>query len=387
MKRARSGPGWFVARALASPWIVAVALAVAVALRVVAAVASDVAAVAPATALREQLVAQLVADDAALAAFGRRPGRLATELGEVAVDVQRDAGALYVRVTDAATTQWFVAEALTGAPPAALTRPLTVGTGGEPALPAAVVEPELARSAPRAAATTPCAAALGLVARDPAIALQWFVAGTDRDDFVFADGVDLARGGGLVAVPGHLWLESGVAPRVVRATRDVVVLVRGNVYLGRSLRVEGGGRLLLAALADGGATSFADVDGDGRRTPPDRVFGASRSDGPIEGAGSVFTLAGAAPLACGAGLWADGCLHLRRALQCDGPVALVHGVVPQASGAELVARGRWRCHAERGALAGFPATGGARPGFLRACPPPGGDGADKVPLYLSGPLR
>lgn len=387
MTRARAGAGWSVARALVAPWLVAVALAVAVALRVVVGVAGDVADAVPAAVWRDQLVARLVADDAALAAFGRRPGRLAAALEDVTVDVRRDGGALYVGLTDAASSQWFVAEVLAGAPPAAMTRPLTVGATVADSPSAACVDPDLARSAPRADADTPCAAALGLVARDPAIALQGLVAGTDREDFVFVDGVDLARSGGLVSVPGHLWLEAGGPPRVVRASRDVVLLVRGNVYLGRSLRVEGGGRLVLAALADTGASPFADVDGDGRRTAGDRVIGSPRNDEPIEGAGSVFALAGASSLACGAGLWADGWLHLRRSLQCDGPVALVHGCVRQAEDVDLAACGRWRCHPERGALAGFPTTGGARPGFLRAGPPPVEAGTDKVPLYLSGPLR
>lgn len=387
MKRVRTGRGWFVARALAAPWLGAVALVVGVAMHVVTATAAALAEAAPAAAQRQRLAAHLVADDAALAAFGRRASRLEDALPGVAVDVRREGTGLFVRVAAAGEERWFGAEVLSGAPPAALSRPLTVGGGSAATAPDAHVDPDLARSAPRGDRGTPCAVAAGLVVRDPAIALQRLTAGTDREDFVFAAGADLGRAGGLVAVPGHLWLESGGVPRRVRASRDVVVLVRGNVYLGRSLRVEGGGRLVLAAVADGGARPFVDVDGDGRRGAADRALGEAADAGPIEGAGNLIVLAGDVPLACDAALWADGCLHLRRSLQCEGPVALVHGVHPLVVGAALAARGRWRFHGERDAVAGFPATGGVRPGFLRSCPPPADARPEKVPLYLSGPLR
>jgi hypothetical protein len=391
MTRPQPRYGRALVAGLASPWLAAIALAFFVGVHVVQATAAGLAAAAPTAARGEALAAHLLADEAALAAFGRRRPRVDAAAPGAEATVLRDGASLHVCVRDEhGGARWFRGDVLAGAPAAAFTRALTVGEDGALALPGAYVDPALATAAASpVVAGAPCAVAAGLVVRDPAVALQQFVGGTDLDDFLFADGdVDLACAGGLVVVPGNLWLEASAAPRTVRASRDVVVVVRGNLYLGRSLRVVGGGRLVLAAVADEGAAVFADRDGDGRLGGPDRLLRRGAAAGPIEGAGGIVVFRqGREPLACDAALFADGALHLRRSLQCEGPVALAHGAEALAAGADLVARGRWRFHGQRDAVAGFPTGGGARPGFLRPSAPPVGAASENLPLYLSGPLR
>lgn len=390
MRRPQPQVGRALLGGLWSPWLGAVTLALLAGVHIVRSTAVELAVAAPTAARGEALAAHLLADEAALAAFGRRSRRVDAAADRAEASVMRDGGTLHVRVRGDDGERWFRGEALAGAPMPAFTRALTVGEHGGLPLPDATLDRAVAEpsSSPNLGGA-PCAFGAGLVVRDPAVALQRLVAGTDRDDFLLADrDADLASAGSLVVVPGNLWLEASATPRAVRASRDVVVAVRGNIYLGRSLRVVGGGRLTLAAIADDGAAVYADRDGDGRLGDTDRAYRRGSASNPIEGAGSLFVYAqGQQPLTCEAALFAVGALHLRRPLVCDGPVALVRGAEALAAGVGLVARGRWRFHGERDAVPGFPTTGGARPGFLRPSTAPNGAVSENLPLYLSGALR
>jgi hypothetical protein len=211
--------------------------------------------------------------------------------------------------------------------------------------------------------------------RDDGVALLAWETGTERDDFVF-DRQALCTGldelGGLVVVPGNLWVEVGDRPLRLELGRDLVVAVLGNVYLGRSLQVDGPGRLVLVAAAAPGTTAFVDADANGRWSGADRLLGAEAFAGPFEGAGSVYLglRRGQGPLRVDASLVVAGELHLGTAAKVAGPVVLAHGVTPTvASGARLEARGEWSFRVQRERVAGFATTGRPRPGLLQAHEP------------------
>lgn len=383
----------FVVRRLASPWLLALGLAVAAAVHLVTATATQVQRAAAVARTAALLRAQLAADEAVLAAAGRtRAAEARTAFGG-RVEIARAGAAMAIAAHAGGQTHWFAADLLPGAVAAEFTHAVTAGEPGSALPPACRIAPLSSGPSPTALARGACAAAAGLVVADASVALRRFAAGTDGPDFVFAADAaarDLAGLGDVVVVPGHLWLTAASTPATLRCGRDVVLAVRGNIYVERSLRVDGEGRLVLVVLADQGQGAYIDADGDGRCGAGERRLATPVGSGWIEGAGSVVVAAGAAaPLALDGALWVAGALHLQGDLQVAGPTALAHGVTALAPTARLVAAGRWRFHAERDAVAGFPTHGPARPGFLRPTPSPGS--ADRThgeePLYLSGSLR
>ncbi len=207
-------------------------------------------------------------------------------------------------------------------------------------------------------------------ARESGVALLAWETGTERDDFVF-DPHALGRGldelGDLVVVPGNLWVEVGDRPLCLQLRRDLTVVVRGNVYIGRSLLVEGAGRLVIVAARSDGAVSFVDTDANGRWSATDRLLDAPKFEGPFEGTGGVYL---GLPRAQGslrveAGLVVAGELHLRAGAVVTGPVVLGHGVTPtMTSGARLEARGEWAFRVQRERVPGFATSGRPRPGVL-----------------------
>ncbi len=87
---------------------------------------------------------------------------------------------------------------------------------------------------------------------DDSIALLHLSDGTDLTDYRFSMS---SRGhaeptfpaSGVIRIDGHLWVDRGEEPLRLRLLRDLTIIVDGNFYLGRSLRVDGDGRLTVVA--------------------------------------------------------------------------------------------------------------------------------------------
>jgi hypothetical protein len=176
----------------------------------------------------------------------------------------------------------------------------------------------------------------------------------------------------------------------VRAPRDLVVVVRGNLYLERSLRVQGPGRLLFVTTAQGAGKSFVDADGNGRWSGGEPVLGSATFDGPIEGAGNVYCGGAAeARVESSAGLVAAGELHLRGDASFAGPVVLAHGLTVLRRPSRLHAMGEWCFQSEREGVPGFVAHGASRPSLLRhrESIPASAATMGQQPLYLSVIVR
>lgn len=224
---------------------------------------------------------------------------------------------------------------------------------------------------------------------DQGIALLSWESGTEKPDYVFepARMADLDGASGLVVLPGNLWIEVGEKPLRFRLERDLVVVVEGNLYVGRSIAVDGPGRLVLVTRRGAGETSFADLDGNGRWSRGDQIRGAGDFTGPGEGAGNVYLgLPGASgSIACDLSLVVGGELHLGVAARIVGPLVLSHGATPTAAvGARLEAHRGWAFHVDRERVPGFATDGPPRPGALvRAVAPR----AAEQGLYLSAPAR
>jgi hypothetical protein len=253
--------------------------------------------------------------------------------------------------------------------------------------PAVVGRDDLPRLAVAAAPATPGPAA-ALLQRDPGIALTRLPAGTDRDDFVLGAGTlepSADAAGAVQFVRGNLWVDRAPEPLRLSLPRDLTLVVAGNAYLGRSIKVAGPGRLTIATqVADG--VAFADVDGNGRWSTGDQLRSDDAFSGPMEGAGAVYLglpRDGAEHLCLDVGLVVGGVLHLaaERAL-VRGPVVLSFGgtVLPGRRGKLVVAGWSAPLH-EPGLLPGFAAVGSPRPGPLRL------RGGCEQPLYVAAPTR
>ncbi len=255
-----------------------------------------------------------------------------------------------------------------------------LGPSGMPRL-----QPDLAASA------TACDRS-DVFVRDSSLALAQWEVGTDGDDYVFGAGAGqaLAAGSEVLVVSGHLWLPAGDGPWTVRLSRDVLVVVRGNLYLGRSVQVIGGGRLVFYVLPAEGAVAFADRDGNGRWSGgdvtchPDEAF-----RGPIEGGGAVFfglPRSTADRLSCDAGLVAHGELQVWTDAEVVGPLVVGAGVTRNGGGAKLRATGGWKFQVERESVPGLESSGRPRPGLMRECDPSRRVKQNQA-LYLSSPSR
>lgn len=294
------------------------------------------------------------------------------------VDVDRSLG-VHTNVTSLGATllvesrptaganHWFSADALTGAGPAALAplpSPQVMVAGSTPrvGLDRPILDAQAVAVAPRAD-TTP------LLRREPGIALLRVAVGTDADDFVLQGGLDRRQLTGvrdLMLVPGNLWLEQGATPCELPLPEDLVLVVAGNLYLQRSLRVTGSGRLLIVTMVPDDATAFADEDFNGRRANSEPLLGRDRFVGRIEGAGSMF-LGGArgASIECQAGLVVSGILHLVGDARVNGPLVVAGRIVGRQGSETVVAAGEWGFEVARERVPGFLTEGPARPGRLR----------------------
>lgn len=383
------GASWLTAlRPLASPWSCSVLVAFAVGIGVLHATARCVQRL---LSLATSVEAESM-ERAAAAAIAGWPGAAAPGC---ATHVECSGDERLVRVVHASgQTRWFAGRWLRGAAPAAFGLPLAAGvpplagTGGVwlgaddiPRLDA----DELAQAA-RGERTS-------AFRRDPSIALRHLAAGTDAPDYTFASSslrLDGIAPGGLVVVPGHLWIEPGEQPLTLALDTDLVVVAMGNVYCGRSVRIDGPGRLLLVAAVPKDATAFADADGNGRWSAGDTALGAPAFVGPIEGAGAVRIGIGVndAPLVLDAGVFAVGQIAVAADCAIAGPVVAAHGIVVR-DGRRCQAMGTRLYAPERERIAGFATRGAPRASALRPVVPGragGQDGANQT-LYAPVPLR
>jgi len=290
----------------------------------------------------------------------------------------------------------FVVEELPGAGPIALGRAASVREPSAstlvtaPALLAPGEEPRLDAAALAGAARPELCEGLQ---RDSGVALLHRAVGTDRDDFVLAAGrssVTLDVVDQVLAVPGHLWIPAGTAPLVVELPRDLTVVVFGNLYLGRSVRLSGPGRLTVVTAVPEDAVAFADLDGNGQLGAADRVLGADRFRGPVEGAGSVYLglRHGGRCIDFAGALVVAGQLHLAADARVAGPLVLQHGVSTVGDRSlRLHAAGDWCFLPERERIPGFMTSGPPRAGRLVLQPVQNRAMMDQQPLYLPTPGR
>lgn len=329
----------------------------------------------------------------ALAAAG---GPTTLRIGDVEVRMQRD-GETWCITSTVGNTSWsFGTRELDGAAPQAFAHPFSVvdprmlcGNPARPVRAAALPEPET-RAVAEAMGIEQCAA----VRRDRGVALLTWETGTERDDFVFDPGratADILGSREVVVVPGHLWLERGDEPLRLTLARDLVVVVRGNLYLGRSLAVEGPGRLVLAVVGEPGAPVGVDADGNGRWTVGEPVRRGSPQAGPPEGVGNVYfgLPGGTGPIVLDAAIVVGGEAHVRTESRVRGPVALAFGLTVVRGAANvprLIPEGRWTFQVQRERVPGFVTSGGPRPALLvrRATETPA---TTEQTLYLSSPAR
>lgn len=352
-----------------------------------------------ASALRRQiheLAARVAAEESALA-YVQSDGavdRRAVDAGNglyVETTVRPHDQGSQLRLTAAIAEQQFefVFQRLGGGTPLSFGHPLTLG-------PDAVVPPEWIagdavrrESMPEVAEVpvSPPEVVAAVAGEDAGLALLRFSAGTDRADFVLGAGragdVPQAPQSGVVRVPGNLWVDAVGAPLELHLHRDLTILVDGNVYLGRSVRVRGQGRLLLATTSS--SSSFADLDGNGRWSNGE-PRASTDAKGPVEGCGNVYL---GLPRESGEvvdfdlGLVCAGNLHVasRRAV-VHGPVVLGgEGVRLGAAGSgQLVCTGLRLPSLRRSALPGFVAVGRPRPSALVPV-------RVDLPLYSAAPGR
>ncbi|MBK8095685.1 MAG: hypothetical protein IPK26_01155 [Planctomycetes bacterium] len=205
--------------------------------------------------------------------------------------------------------------------------------------------------------------------RDAGVALRHLTAGTDRVDYRLDIEAPIERldAAGVVEVPGNLWIDAGTRPLHVELTQDLTVLVRGNVYLGRSIAVTGPGRLLLAAVAQPGELVFVDRDANGRWSDRDDRIGPTEC-GPLEGAGAVWIGLpgqGQEPMSLQVGLFAAGPVHLlAERAEVAGCVLAGAGVHGLGGERELTAMASRWFDLDREAVPGFLSAGCPRPGRL-----------------------
>jgi hypothetical protein len=367
MKRGSAHGGRLGCRLLASPWLVGLASAFFVAMHVLHDVARVLSRSADVARRLEAVRAEHIADAAALAAF--QPDSPAPPAG---VAVRRDAGEVEVRVQLAnGTPHVFDACELPGAAPRVFAHALAAVEPGANCGDAECIAPaDLPEFDCAALAAATRGETTSVLRADPGLALLRWQAGTDADDFVFVDtgrGVDLDGVAPVLIVPGNLWIEAGARPLAVQLHRDLAIVVRGNLYLERSLRVLGPGRLVLVTAPGDRGVPFVDADGNGRWSEGERVLACGPFHGPIEGVGNVYVgqPGSRQDVECGAGLVVGGQLHLRGGTRCSGPVVLAHGLTALDPAARFVAAGEWRFTVERERVPGFATTGEPRPSLLR----------------------
>lgn len=315
-----------------------------------------------ADASRLALAAQTIASGPWAAATGRRSVEVAGRSYLVSADGVR------IEVEDRSGNRVGV-DVLPGAPPRALSSPRS--STGDAALEDALVLgpedwPQLTDAARGSAAGAGSCEGLR---RDGDVGLRRFAVGTDRVDFVAGDALDLTQvERAVLKVAGNLWFESSCE---VSLTRDLVLWVRGNLYVHGDVRVRGGGRLVVLTERPAGDVVFEDRDGSGGWSAGDRVRGGVAFAGAVEGGGGVWLgrPGGSGEVRVDAALLVEGQLHVCGDAVVHGPLALRCGVT-RTAGARLLrdAAAEWAFPAGRARLRAFEPRGLPRPGPVEFLP-------------------
>jgi hypothetical protein len=335
-----------------------------------------------ARAAADQAMARLCAEEAAAVLTaspgGFQPGaRIVTASGTVCAAVPGDRPHEWTITAELprGTRGSFRCRVLDGGAPAAFGLPFAVF--GDRGMPPGVPEPfrlppeELPQPTPSAGIAAAEQNATRIV-RDGTIALLRLSTGTDRDDYCLGPRSALSvrmdtRRAQVLTVDGNLWVDAGNSPLTVELDQDLTLLVRGNVYLGRSVLVAGRGRLWIAALP-GPGLPYRDLDGNGRWSKGDELLDPGSFSGPLEGGGAIwFGLPGTQmeEMVQDAGIFAGGEVHLRaRRVLVRGALVVRHGVTDLARNAELVCNGETLIDVRRDRVPGFAPVGAARPGRL-----------------------
>lgn len=279
-------------------------------------------------------------------------------------------------VTPGAQRQRFSCEVLPGPPPLALRRDLVVGgdvvrleDGGARKVersPSSAIDRSLAmgvRYDPSMAKSDEQRGAVSRdsFVRDDSIALMRLAAGTDQPDFslaVDADGVAKPWFGvdRILTLDGNLWVPASGKPLTIEIERSATLVVRGNCYFERSIRV-------VSARSDPCAKlviliepqpDVAWSEGSGRLIcgSPRRSEGA-RTDAELE------------PLSINANVVARVGATLHRSVVSEAAM-VIGGDLILDSAVRLESRGTWRWRlGARDAAPGLVTAGPARPGALR----------------------
>lgn len=249
----------------------------------------------------------------------------------------------------------FACEVVAGAAPVCFASALT-WQGSE--LPAWVASPAL-RAAERPTSASVATGPLPPeVDADPELALLHLSTGTDLPDFVWRRSVTRIRvvsgRGGVKVVPGDLWVPDAGEPLVFVLDVPMTVHVAGNLYLGRSIRVDGPGALTLTAgLLPRAVNTPPPIEGEGHlhlglplRTPSPAGPGV-----PLE-VGAQLVLAG------------DCVVHVPTA-RLHGALALGGAFQRPFANAALELTGLRLVNVDRTRIPGFATEGPPRPGHLR----------------------
>lgn len=392
-RRAVLSVGWLWASPLALGAVATGGVAAVVLERAIAAIAESEDVRSEIHALAARLAAESAASDYVATGGATVAHTLDAGNGllvQTSISPMADGAQLRLSATVAEQSFQFLFRQLAGGTPVAFGRPLTLGPETE-VPPDWIAGNEIVREVPPSfaeGANTGAIDAAGTVAVvDAGLALLRLPAGTDRADFVLGGGRAQRTPNipecGVVHVFGNLWVDCTGVPLELSLSRDLTVVVHGNVYLGRSVLVSGPGHLTIAAAADGG-TSFVDKDGNGRWSPGEVLLGTAAFSGPVEGAGNVYLglpREPAQPIDLQVGILVAGALHIgAEEARVHGPLVLAGAGVQLGRGAgQLVCTGTRLPSLRRSALPGFAAIGNPRPGPLLPL--------HEEPLYPAAPPR
>ncbi len=212
------------------------------------------------------------------------------------------------------------------------------------------------------------------ISQSDSVALLRLPSGTDARDYTFA--TDLAckvrlhvPARGVLRIKGNLWVDESGPDIQIELHRSLTIVVQGNIYLGRSLRVRGGGRLILVAQQTG--ANFIDHNLDGRWAAGEGIGFAARGDGRIEGSGALYVGLPSRPaltsrLHCDASIVCQGeAYFLAEAARFCGSLALAGGWLQYRHLADLSFSGEQVGMVQRVLIPGFAVNGAARPALLR----------------------
>ena len=261
----------------------------------------------------------------------------------------------------------FACEVVAGAAPVCFASPLT-WRGSE--LPAWVASPAPCAGGRPTLASVASGPLPPEVNPDADLALLHLPTGTDLPDFVWRRSVTRIRvvsgRGGVKVVPGDLWVPAGEEPLVFVLDVPMTVHVAGNLYLGRSILVEGPGTLTLTAgLLPRAVNAVAPIEGEGHLHLglPVRTPSAIHPAVPLE-IGAHLVLAG-------------DCVVRVPTARLHGALALGGAFQRPLASAALELTGLRLANVDRTRIPGFATEGPPRPGHLRPLAqryrPPAGD--------------